>query len=262
VEGDVFLLANGASASAVLRQSELGIDVQPVFYGEGVSLEIKAEGHPHRKCVRTTNRGGACGIYSVPLFLGPDGPDDHIVIGASNRVVNAPEHFGRLISIAHLMEGAVREINQHFYAARLIRVNVGWRPTTQDTYPLLGATSVPNFHIATGTKRDGFHLSPVISDMMATLMTGGVIDDERFRWYAPERPVIRDISREDGIAMAVASLMSEQYQHGYLPSNVLMDEQVRATYRREIEELYERIGAKDWGIPPELVNMYKQGHAR
>ena len=71
-----------------------------------------------------------------------------------------------------------------------------------------------------------------------------------------------DISRADGIEMCVNSLMSEQFQHGYSPSNPLMNAQVRETYRKEIEALHDRVGAKDWGIPPELVNMYKKGHAR
>lgn len=261
IEGDVFLLANGANASALLQESKLGITMQPVFYGVGVSVEIQAENHPHTKCIRTTNRGAACGIYTAPLFLGVGEPDDHIVVGASNRVVNEPVYHGRLSAIEHLLRSAIDEINGHFYAANLIRVNVGWRPTSQDTYPLLGKTSIANFFVATGTKRDGFHLSPVLSDTLATLMTGGSVD-KRLEMFAPERAVIRDISREDAIEMAVASLMSEQYQHGYNPSNVLMNAQVRDTYRRDIEALHDKVGAKDWGIHPELVNMYRAGHAR
>jgi len=259
VEGDVFLLANGATASSLLKRSELGIAMQPVFYGVGISLEIKSTGHPHQKCVRTTNRGGACGVYTAPLYLGEGQPDDHIVVGASNRVVNDPTQYGRLQSIEHLRGSAIREINGHFYAAELIRVNVGWRPTSQDTYPLIGKTSVANFHVATGTKRDGFHLSPVISDYMATLMIGGTVD-ERFVMFSPERAVIHDIPREEGIEMIVNSLMSEQYQHGYLPSNVRMNAQVRDTYRKDIEALHDKVGAKDWAMHPELVNMYRQGH--
>ncbi|TSC80431.1 MAG: FAD dependent oxidoreductase [Candidatus Peregrinibacteria bacterium Gr01-1014_25] len=261
VEGDAFLLATGASASALLDASDLGIAMQPVFYGLGVSIEIRSEGHPHTKCVRTTNRGGACGIYSVPLFLGKNGPKDHLVIGASNRVINKPVLYGRLSAVEHLMRSAMQEINGHFYAADLVRVNVGWRPTSQDTYPLLGKTSVGNLCIATGTKRDGFHLSPVLSDIMATLMTGGSAEKE-FDMFAPERKVIRDIPRQDAVEMIVNSLMSEQYQHGYNPSNVLMNAQVRETYRKDIEALHDRIGAKDWGIHPELVNMYREGHAK
>lgn len=261
VGGDVFLLANGAAATAVLDASELGIRMQPVLYGIGVSIELKAEGHPHVKCIRTTNRGGACGIYSVPLFLGQGQPEDHLVIGASNRVTTKPALHGRIDSIEHLMRSAMKEINGYFYAAELIRVNVGWRPTTLDTYPLVGTTSIANLHVATGTKRDGFHLSPELSDIMATLMTGGTAD-KRLAMYAPEREVVHDIPRAAAVDMIVASLMSEQYQHGYSPSNVRMNAQVRETYRKDIEALHDKAGAKDWGIHPELVGVYREKYGR
>ena len=183
------------------------------------------------------------------------------MIGASNFLSPEPIEHGRLVSLEHLMRSAIEEINGYFYNAQLIRVNVGWRPTTQDTYPLLGQTSIANFHIATGTKRDGFHLSPVISEKVAAGMLGDPVD-EKFAWFAPEREVIHDMGRDEAIEIVLESLMSEQFQHGYNPSNVLMNAQVRETYRNDIEVLHDRVGAKDWGIPPELIKMYRLGHAR
>lgn len=261
VEGDVFLLANGATAGDTLANSDFQLNVQSLFYGVGVSLEIKSPGFPHEKCIRTPNRGGACGIYTVPFYLGPDQSNEHILIGASNFLSPAPVDHGRLVSIEHLMKSAIEEINGQFYNAQLIRTNVGWRPSTQDTYPLLGKTSIDNLLIATGTKRDGFHLSPVISDIMSSLMVGEAVD-ERIELFSPEREVIRDLGREDAVNAIVASLMSQQYQHDYNPSNIRMDAQVRQTYRDDIERLHDKVGATDWGIPPELVNMYRYGHAK
>lgn len=261
VEADVFLVANGAPAGDLIKRSDLGVDIQPLFYGVGVSLEIKAPGFAHTKCIRTPNRGGACGVYSVPFFQSHDRDNDHILIGASNFISPEPFFHGRVVSVAHLMESAIREINANFYDAQLIRVNVGWRPTTQDTYPLLGATSISNLVIATGTKRDGFHLSPVISQNIAAVMCGEKVD-ERLVMFAPERGPIRDIQREDAIAMGVESIISQNYQHGYRPSGIRMDKQFREYIRRDLEELHDRVGAKDWGIHPELINMYRRGFAR
>ena len=261
IEGDKFLLANGASVNALLKQSKLDLEVQPVFYGIGVSLEIESPLHPHQNCIRTPNRGGACGIYSVPYFQGHSANNDHVLIGASNVLRPQPTHFGRLVSIEHLMRSAVEEINAHFYNAELVNINVGWRPSTQDTYPLLGKTSLDNFYIASGTKRNGFHLSPVLSEILADILLDNEVDP-RFHQFAPERNVIHDLSRDDAIEIIVASLMSEQYQHGYRPSNIRMNEQVRQTYRSDIEQLHDKVGAKDWGIPPELVNMYRYGHTQ
>ena len=261
VGGDIFLLASGATASDILERSDLGINVQRVFYGIGVSLEIHSPDFPHQKCIRTPNRGGACGVYSVPYYLGPGKSEEHIIIGASNYLSPDPVHNGRLISIEYLTRSAMEEINGHFYNARLIRTNIGWRPTTQDTYPLLGKTSIGNFVVATGTKRDGFHLSPVISDKITSIMLDEPVD-ERFNYFAPERELIREMCREDAIERVVTSLMSEQYQHDYNPSNIRMNAQVRENYRRDVEELHDKVGAIDWGIPPELINMYRRGYAR
>lgn len=261
IAGDVFLIANGASAGDLIRRSALGMDVQPLFYGVGVSLEIKSPGFAHTKCIRTPNRGGACGIYSVPFFQGHDRANDHILIGASNFLSPEPFFHGRVISVAHLLENAIHEINANFADAQLVRVNVGWRPTSQDTYPLLGRTSIDNLVIATGTKRDGFHLSPLISEIIAATMLNEKVDD-RLAMFSPERAPIRDISREDAIAIGVESLISQHYQHGYRPSGIRMDSQIRDYFRKDLEELHDQVGAKDWGIHPELINMYRRGHAK
>jgi glycine/D-amino acid oxidase-like deaminating enzyme len=259
VDGDVFLLANGASASNLMRQS--GLETQPLFYGVGVSLEIKSPGFAHTKCIRTPNRGGACGIYSAPFFQGHNKENDHILIGASNFISPEPFFNGRVASVAHLLESSIQEINLNFFDAQLIRVNVGWRPTTQDTYPLLGPTSIDNLVVATGTKRDGFHFSPVISQYIAAVMCGEPVDD-RMRIFAPERNPIRDIGREDAISMGVESLISQNYQHGYRPSGIKMDKQFRDYIRRDLEELHDKVGAIDWGIHPEMINMYRRGFAK
>ena len=109
------------------------------------------------------------------------------------------------------MDRAIQEINGHFFDAQLVRVNVGWRPTTQDTQPLLGKTSIENLIMATGTKRDGFHLSPVLSEMITSIMLGERVD-RRFEVFAPERELIRELDRAEAIAMGVESLMSHHYQ--------------------------------------------------
>lgn len=261
IAGDVFLLANGAATGEILKRSKLGLNVQPVFYGVGVSLEIKSPGFPLVKCIRTPNRGGACGIYAVPYFLGPDQPNDHVLVGASNFLSPEPVPNGRVVSVAHLLESAMNEINGHFYDAQLMRVNVGWRPTAQDTYPLLGKTSIGNLVIATGTKRDGFHLSPVIGEMIAAIMMGEPAE-ERLSCFAPERGVIRDLSRADGIEIGAASLMSQHFQHGYQPSGIRMDKQLKDFFRKDLEALHDQVGAVDWGIPPELITMYRRGFAK
>ena len=260
IGGDKFVLATGATSTDLLNKSGLGLNVQRVFYGVGVSVEIKSPDHPHTKCIRTPNRGLACGLYTAPYFHEPDLPNDHVLVGASNFISPVPSYHGRLTSVESLMRGAIEQINVDFYRADLIRVNVGWRPTSQDTYPLLGKTSVENFFIATGTKRDGFHLSPLISEKLCNLILGQTVDTE-FGMFAPERDLIKSMSREEAIQKAVRHQVSASYQHGFQPPHNRLPEQIRQMFRDDLERLHDKVGAKDWGIPPEMLDMYRYGHA-
>jgi glycine/D-amino acid oxidase-like deaminating enzyme len=211
VEGDRFLLATGATAGEVLRRSELGIAVQPLFYGVGVTLELRSPDHPHLKCIRTPNRAPGRGVYTVPYFVAPDGPRDHVLVGASSQIQATPSSQPRVASIEALTRAAVDQVNVGFSRAEVHRVNVGWRPTSLDTYPLVGPTSISNLVLATGTRRNGIH-----------------------GW-----------SRERAIARAVRHRLGGSAEE----------------LRTELERLHDRVGAQDWGIPPEMVEMYRQGHA-
>lgn len=260
IEGDKFLLATGATATDLLRRSNLGIAVQRIFYGVGVSIEIMSIDHPHTRCIRTPNRGLACGVYSAPYFVGSDVPQNHILIGASNHILPDPCYFGRLTAVESLTRAAIEQINAGFYSSQLIRVNLGWRPTSLDTYPVVGTTSIQNLVVATGTKRDGFHLSPLLSQYISAMILGEEVD-ERFEIFAPERKPIREYTREGAIAKAVRHQVSVAYQHGFSPAKSRMPEELVEMYRADLERLHDRVGAYDWGIPPEMIEVYRKGQA-
>jgi len=261
IDGDKYLIANGANAGQLINKSNLNINIQKMFYGVGVSIQLDTQGYPHSNCIRTPNRGGGCGVYSIPHYLGENESKDHIMIGATNYISPEPKTYPRISGIETLISNAINEINNNFYAATLIKINVGWRPTTQDTFPLLGQSSINNLVIATGTKRDGFHNSPVISDNIASTMRDEPID-ENFDIFSPERDFLKELKREDAIETIVNGLMSEHYQHDYNPPNIRMNEMVRRTHKEEVEKLHDKIGAVDWGIPQELVPMYRRGFAK
>lgn len=260
VFGDNFVLAAGSAVSSLVERSQLGIQVQRVFHGVGVSIEICSPEFPHTKCIRTPNRGLACGIYTVPYFIDPDEPADHILIGASNFVSPEPVLHGRVSSVESILKAAMEQINTNFYRAELLRVNLGLRPTSLDTYPLIGKTSIDNLVIVTGTKRDGFHMSPLISEQVVSMIYGERLD-KRLDWFAPERTPIRAMSRKEAIEKAVRHQMSAAYQHGFSPSKSRMPEQIKKMYREDLERLHDQVGAYDWGIPPEMLDMYRYGHA-
>lgn len=261
ISADNFILANGSMAGSLIEKSKLGIQIQRIFHGVGVSIEIRSPDYPHSKCIRTPNRGLACGIYTVPYFTEPNEPNDHILIGASNFVSPTPVAHGRISSVESILRAAIEQVNFNFYRAELVRVNVGWRPTSQDTYPLIGKTSISNLIVASGTKRDGFHLSPLISEQIASIIYGEELD-ERLTWFAPERAPIRSMTREEAIEKAIRHQMSAAYQHGFSPSKSRMPDQIKRMYREDLERLHDQVGATDWGIPPEMLDMYRYGHAK
>jgi glycine/D-amino acid oxidase-like deaminating enzyme len=60
--------------------------------------------------------------------------------------------------------------------ARVLEDWAGLRPGTPDNLPILGATSVSGYYIATGHYRDGILLAPVTARAMAQLIVDGTTD--------------------------------------------------------------------------------------
>jgi glycine oxidase len=260
IDGDKFILATGATVTDILNTSQLDLPIQRVFYGVGVSVEIKSQTHFHTKCIRTPNRGLACGVYTAPHSLDLVTNSGTILIGATNLISPEPLYSPRVSNVESLLRASTKEINKNFYRAELVRINIGWRPTSLDTQPLLGYTSINNLMIASGTKRDGFHLAPIIAQKLAAMILGKEVEPE-FAWFAPERKPLHLLSREVAIEKAVRHQISAAYQHGFTPPTSRMPDQIRAMLRDEIERLHDKVGAHNWGIPPEMLDMYRYGHA-
>lgn len=260
IHGDKFLLAAGAATTDLVRDSALSISMQRVFYGIGVTLHLYSPDHPHKKCVRTPNRGLACGLYSAPYYQGPNIANDHVAIGASNFISAVPCNRGRLTSVSTLMAGTIEQINADFYKAELVKVNVGERPLSQDGYPLVGLTSIKNLSIATGTKREGIHLAPVLSEKLVNIIMDNHVDAQ-FAKLRPERPLIHELSREAAIKKTIKHLMSAVYQHGFVPPDGKMIKMLKDKYEDDLQRLHDKVGAFNWGIPADMIDMYRYGHA-
>ncbi len=251
--GDVFLLAPGAAFSKIIAASNLELNFPKIFYGVGCSILLKTNDSTLTNCIRTPNRGLACGVYAAPQ------DSEHTLVGASNFISPVPEDNVRLTSVYTLIKAAMEQINSDYYRSGLELVNVGWRPTSEDTLPVLGATSIGNLFVATGTKRDGLHCSPVISNALAALITGQPPSCD-LSLFAPEREPIRSYTREEAITTAVRHTINAAYQHDFVPAKNRMVEHLEKYYRDDLIQLHESVGAVDWGIPPEMIDMYRYGH--
>ena len=121
--------------------------------------------------------------------------------------------------------------------------------------------TISNLFIATGTKRDGFHSSPVISEFMTSLLFDEEYEYENlFVDFKPEREIIKNISREKAIRDIVDQQISAMYQHDFVPPKSNMLNQYKEMLEKEAIELHDKFGAIEWGIPPELYGMYKEGY--
>lgn len=258
---DSFMMLNGAGVTDLIQKSGLNLPIQRVFYGVGTSLELSIREAPFNNCIRTPNRGLACGLYAAPYFQSPEAEDNRVLVGATNFVSKDPYPYGRLSAAEGLMRSAMEQINRSFYRADLIQINVGWRPTSLDTFPMIGKTSIPNLVIATGTKRDGFHLAPVISKRLVSILYDEIIEEDIIL-FAPERTPIRSLTREQAIEKGYRHILNAAYQHDYNPPKGRLGDRFEATIKDDLEKLHDDVGADSWGIPPEMLDMYRYGHDR
>ena len=263
LSGDSYLLANGASFTELFDRSGIKFEGPQIFYGIGTSLEVKPEvGHTHPNCIRTPNRGLACGTYSVPQGVNDEDGSNRVLLGATNYVSHKPIYNSRVSNVYSIFRNAIHEINGKFEKAEVTKINLGWRPISADTYPLIGnSTQYKNLCICTGTKRDGWHLSPYLSKVIAMSIYENKVP-EAVKNFLPNRDLICGLTREHAIRKSVKHLVSAAYQHEYNPSNPNMDNDLSTFYYDQISRLHDAVGAVNWGIPVDLIGMYKYGHVK
>src|SRR5437764_11314469 len=81
--------------------------------------------------------------------------------------------------------------------SRMLEAWAGLRPGTPDGLPILGATSLPGYFVATGHFRDGILLAPVTAQIMAQVLAGQMCEFDLtpfspLRFEDPARPLTRE----------------------------------------------------------------------
>lgn len=204
LEGGTVVVAAGVG-SQKLVDSVPALDGRvPLLYaGDGTSFTM-SQGtlHPTQRIehvIRTPNRAGACGIHVVPQA------GDQFYIGAGNMLEENVLTGASAFSARWVLGGAMNEINKRIMDARILSVNQGNRPISVDGFPMLGPSdSVKGLWMLTGTGRDGFHCSPLISKWLVDDMFGDKVEKEggvphAFDIFRPERPIIETVTYEESI---------------------------------------------------------------
>ena len=246
------VIAAGSASQRLIDQLPIKGAIPRLFYGVGASAVLETDGLSPAHVLRTVNRGMACGVHAVPY------DDDVVYIGASNLVCPWPEP-PRLTSVHGVLDAAMTQINAGLYRARVREHRFGFRPTTLDTFPLVGATSLAPVHLLTGTKREGVHFAPLWSTVVAREVLGR--DPACAHPFRPERKLIHTLSKSEGIELSILHARSGAYQHGLVLPTSGWDAMLEESLRRQVEAVYEKCGIDDFGIPPEMLEMYRHGHA-
>ncbi len=253
----VVILAAGTKSQELIDQiPEIKNKIPRQVYGVGTAVILKqsSPGVIPEKVIRTANRGLACGVHIVPYN------SERCYVGASNFISPVPEYHPRLTSLYALIQSAMEQIHRLHYKSQLEQILVGHRPTTVDTFPIIGETSIKGLWVVSGTKRIGLHMSPFYSEYVATRI---IEDKDTFEnKFLPERKLFHTLTREQGILKAVKHLKSAAYQHELRLPKAGWEEMIDEMLRKKVEKIYDDCGIKDYGIPPELLEMYRYGHAK
>jgi len=255
---DKVLLANGSMLSDLLKSSPFESLVQPVLSSFGTSIEMSCSAdHLPSNCIRSPNRGGGCGTYVASYYKG-HGIRNNYLVGASAIIREKPSFYGRAISIAHLLHGAINEVNTSFYGAEVIKINAGNRPVSFDQFPMLGSLGTSNVVIATGTKRDGLHCAPSISEYLSEEITSGVDENHPYKAFKPDRVLIQPYARVDSISAIVEMKVNEAYQHQYNPSSLYQLELFKTSLADEAQRVHDFFGMDTKGIHPSMYPLYRE----
>ncbi len=158
VRAPLVVLATGvAIGSDGLVPAELRVPVRPL---KGQSLALRMNAPSDLSHV----------VWTEQLHLAPKG-DHRLVVGATveERGFDSSVTAGGVYS---LLEGARRALPA-LEEMELIAMWSGWRPTSDDDAPVIGATGLDGLVLAAGHHRNGYLLAPVTAQAIEDLVITG-----------------------------------------------------------------------------------------
>jgi glycine oxidase len=117
-------------------------------------------------------------IYLVPRS------DGRILVGATVEEAGYDKRTDP--ATIQRMRQAATHLVPALAQARMLEAWAGLRPGSPDNLPILGATRVPGYFVATGHFRDGILLTPVTAHVMAQVITGADPEHD-IAPFSPER---------------------------------------------------------------------------
>ncbi len=245
------LIASGSKSSQILQHSSESIGIPSIhcFNGVGSALHFSSElpyvELPHSdRILRTPNRGGTCGLHLVPNI-------DSFYVGASSVVTFEDLKNPRSGSVQTLLNGASSELSLPDLTRLSINILTGYRPVTQDAYPLFGQLE-PGIFVAYGHKRDGFTWAPYLSTIISDLIFSKSLTSEAssyLEYCDPHRNFRSYGSFEDSLDLY---LLNEEYSAAQHSS---VQKLSRDTLKNRFYDAHSFLASNGQVIHPELVNV-------
>jgi len=198
-----FATGSAVAEVAVLGGHATGVRTAKSFYAAGAvvncagawAAQIKPFGAPTRPvkgqmlCVvpaaGTHHRGPLIQhtVRTPEVYIIPRS-DGRIVLGATVEDAGFDKRVDST-SVQRLHQAATK-VAPEIGRMRIHDAWAGLRPGSPDDLPILGATSLPGYYVATGHYRDGILLAPITAQVMTQLLTGQATDFDLAR-FSPLR---------------------------------------------------------------------------
>ncbi len=258
IECKNIIFANGAYAQEIIDYiPEIKKNVPRLFFNAGCALEISRNAERNKATktkdlpnlpIRTLDRGNACGLHWLPFKT------TNTYLGASSNILSRPEKNPRSNSVGYLIQEASNMISSEVGKSSFVGIRYGYRPTSADTFPLLGETHLKGIWMVNGTKRDGFTSSPKIID---SLVKDLINESKKLpRIFQPSRKLISYYKKNIAIEKAFISIFNKQNSHGMKLTDHNYYDEYKIEIYKKIENIYSKNKIKNFGIHPELLDLY------
>mgnify|MGYP006135366737 FL=1 len=253
------VLANGAYAQKVVNKlPDLKNNTPKLFFGAGSAVILKNNNFrnkfenetetPPDLAIRTMDRGHACGLHLLPF-------KKHMYLGASSAVFSLPEPNPRSNQIAFMLNDAMNQIGPVVGRANFDSYSFGFRPVSEDIFPLIGETCLKDIWYLNGTKRDGLTMSPFICSELAKEILNG--KSKLPKEFMPSRKLISYFNKRKAIEKTIIAKYNKENTHNMiLPDSNDVNGHFNKL-RISIEKIYKKYQLKNFGIHPELLSLYE-----
>lgn len=253
-ECEKILLCAGSFSKSILDIP--GLNILDLYYGGGSAFEITDRGYipknfPKRTVLRSPNRGSACGLHILPREI------NQYYLGAGSNITHKPNYNHRLGTLSYLLNC----FENVFGNATHIQCNpvLGFRPISFDGKPMIGIAK-KNLFIASGTKRDGFTLSPVIVEYIEKWIANGNYKDKDFNGWEPTRKPISFGNREFATNAYIKNKIAGLLEHGDIVTKDI--KRVSGELKDQSNRFHDKIIklkklSQDFAVHPEILNTFK-----